>query len=129
MQPAHDGSRPGHMMVNTSDFAKRTILDIETTAYHEGVPGHHLQIAIAQEMPDLPPFRQNEYFTAYTEGWALYSERLGKEVGFFQDPYSYYGHLQDDMLRAIRLVVDTGLSLQALDAPAGGGFLPRPLGD
>jgi uncharacterized protein (DUF885 family) len=67
-----------------------------------------MQLAIAQELPELPPYRQNEYYTAYTEGWALYSERLGKEVGFFQDPYSYYGHLQDDMLRAIRLVVDTG---------------------
>lgn len=103
-----DGSRKAHVMVNTGDFAKRTTLDIETTAYHEGVPGHHLQIAIAQELPALPPFRQHEYYTAYTEGWALYAERLGKEVGFFQDPYSYYGHLQDDMLRAIRLVVDTG---------------------
>ncbi len=103
-----DGSRPGHIMVNTGDFAKRTLLDIETTAYHEGVPGHHLQITIAQELPELPPFRQHEYYTAFTEGWALYSERLGKEAGFFQDPYSYYGHLQDDMLRAIRLVVDTG---------------------
>ena len=107
--PALDGSRPGHVMVNTGDFSKRLLVNIETTAYHEGVPGHHLQIAIAQEMPDLPPFRQNESFTAYTEGWALYSERLGKEVGYYQDPYSYYGHLQDDMLRAIRLVVDTGL--------------------
>ncbi|MFY9842851.1 MAG: DUF885 family protein [Terriglobales bacterium] len=103
-----DGSRPGHIMVNTSDFAKRTVLDIETTAYHEGVPGHHMQISIAQELPELPLFRQHEGYTAYTEGWALYSERLGKEVGFYQDPYSYYGHLQDDMLRAIRLVVDTG---------------------
>ena len=103
-----DGSRKAHVMVNTGDFAKRTTLDIETTAYHEGVPGHHLQIAIAQELPALPPFRQHEYYTAYTEGWALYSERLGKEAGFFRDPYSYYGHLQDDMLRAIRLVVDTG---------------------
>ena len=103
-----DGSRPGHIMVNTGDFAKRTVLDIETTAYHEGVPGHHLQITIAQELPELPLFRQHEYYTAFTEGWALYSERLGKEAGFFQDPYSYYGHLQDDMLRAIRLVVDTG---------------------
>lgn len=103
-----DGSRKAHVMVNTGDFAKRTTTDIETTAYHEGVPGHHLQIAIAQELPALPPFRQHEYYTAYTEGWALYSERLGKEVGFFQDLYSYYGHLQDDMLRAIRLVVDTG---------------------
>jgi len=108
VQGAPDGSRPGHIMVNTSNFEKGTTLDFETTAYHEGVPGHHLQIAIAQELPQLPPFRQNEYYTAYTEGWALYSERLGKEVGFYQDPYSYYGHLQDDMLRAIRLVVDTG---------------------
>jgi len=108
VEAAQDGSRPAHVMVNTSNFEKGTTLDFETTAYHEGVPGHHLQIAIAQELPQLPPFRQNEYYTAYTEGWALYSERLGKEVGFFQDPYSYYGHLQDDMLRAIRLVVDTG---------------------
>jgi len=103
-----DGSRKAHVMVNTGDFANRTTLDIETTAYHEGVPGHHLQISIAQELPSLPPFRQHEFYTAYGEGWALYSERLGREVGFFQDPYSYYGHLQDDMLRAIRLVVDTG---------------------
>jgi len=108
VQGSQDGSRPGHIMVNTGNYEKGTTLDFETTAYHEGVPGHHLQIAIAQELPELPPFRQNEYYTAYTEGWALYSERLGKEVGFFQDPYSYYGHLQDDMLRAIRLVVDTG---------------------
>jgi uncharacterized protein (DUF885 family) len=108
MDGAPDGSRPGHIMVNTGAFAKRTLLDIETTAYHEGVPGHHMQISIAQELPELPIFRQHEEYTAYTEGWALYSERLGKEVGFYQDPYSYYGHLQDDMLRAIRLVVDTG---------------------
>jgi uncharacterized protein (DUF885 family) len=103
-----DGSRPGHVMVNTGDFAKRTVLDIETTAYHEGVPGHHMQLSIAQELPELPPFRQHENYTAYVEGWALYSERLGKEAGFYQDPYSYYGHMMDDMLRAIRLVVDTG---------------------
>jgi len=108
VQGTPDGSRKAHVMVNTGDFAKRTTLDIETTAYHEGVPGHHLQIAIAQELPELPPYRQQENYTAYTEGWALYSERLGKEAGFFRDPYSYYGHLQDDMLRAIRLVVDTG---------------------
>jgi uncharacterized protein (DUF885 family) len=108
MDGAPDGSRPGHIMVNTGDFSKRTLLDIETTAYHEGVPGHHMQISIAQELPELPLFRQHEEYTAYTEGWALYSERLGREVGFYQDPYSYYGHLQDDMLRAIRLVVDTG---------------------
>ncbi len=108
VQGSQDGSRPAHIMVNTGNFEKGVTVDIETTAYHEGVPGHHMQIAIAQELPQLPPFRQNESYTAYTEGWALYAERLGKEVGFFQDPYSYYGHLQDDMLRAIRLVVDTG---------------------
>ncbi len=109
VQGTPDGSRPGHVMVNTGDFAQRSLLNIETTAYHEGVPGHHMQISIAQELPALPPFRQQEYYTAYTEGWALYSERLGKELGFYQDPYSYYGHLSDDMLRAIRLVVDTGI--------------------
>ena len=108
LQGSPDGSRKAHVMVNTGDFEHRTTLDVETTAYHEGVPGHHLQIALAQELPELPKFRQQEYYTAYSEGWALYSERLGKEVGFFQDPYSYFGHLEDDMLRAIRLVVDTG---------------------
>jgi uncharacterized protein (DUF885 family) len=108
-QGTPDGSRPGHVMVNTSDFAKRTTLNIETTAFHEGVPGHHLQVAIAQELPELPPFRQQTFFVGFGEGWALYAERLGREVGFFQDPYSYYGHLQDELLRAIRLVVDTGL--------------------
>jgi uncharacterized protein (DUF885 family) len=103
-----DGSRPARVMVVTGDFEHRLLLDVETTAYHEGVPGHHLQIALAQEITSLPPFRQHEFYGAYIEGWALYAERLAREAGFFQDPYSYYGHLQDDMLRAIRLVVDTG---------------------
>jgi uncharacterized protein (DUF885 family) len=107
-QATPDGSRPGHVKVSTGDFAKRTSLSVESTAYHEGVPGHHLQIAIAQEVPDMPPFRQQYFVTAFVEGWALYAERLGEEVGGYQDPYSYYGHLQDEMLRAIRLVVDTG---------------------
>jgi uncharacterized protein (DUF885 family) len=107
-QGTPDGSRPGHVMVNTGDFKKRTTNPVETTAYHEGVPGHHLQISIAQEVTDLPPFRQHYHVTSYVEGWALYAERLGEELGFYQDPYSYYGHLQDEMLRAIRLVVDTG---------------------
>jgi len=102
------GSRPGIVMVNTSDFAHRKTINIETTAYHEGVPGHHMQISIAQELPSLPPFRAQGGNTAYVEGWALYSEDLGREVGFFQDPYSLYGHYMDEMLRAIRLVVDTG---------------------
>jgi uncharacterized protein (DUF885 family) len=104
-----DGSRPGHVEVNTSEPEKRMVISIESTAYHEGVPGHHLQGAIAQEVKDLPPFRQHGWYGAYGEGWALYSERLGKEVGFYQDPYSDFGRLEDEMLRAIRLVVDTGL--------------------
>ena len=105
-----DGSRPGRVMVNTGDFATIPTTNVETTAYHEGVPGHHFQLSIAQEVPEgLPAFRQHGGPTAYAEGWALYAERLGEEVGFFEDPYSYYGHLQDEMLRAIRLVVDTGI--------------------
>lgn len=104
-----DGKRPGHIMVNTGDYEKRTVLEVESTAYHEGVPGHHMQGSIAQELPTLPPFRQQAYYIAYGEGWGLYAERLGEEVGFYQDPYGLYGHLQADLLRAIRLVVDTGL--------------------
>lgn len=107
-QGTPDGSRPGHVMVNTGDFEHRKLISSESTAYHEGVPGHHMQISIAQEMPGLPPFRQHSFYVAYVEGWALYSERLGKEIGFYQDPFSDYGRLQDEMLRAIRLVVDTG---------------------
>ncbi|MCE9576443.1 MAG: DUF885 domain-containing protein [Deltaproteobacteria bacterium] len=103
-----DGSRPGRVQVNTFDPTKRLTIDMESTAYHEGVPGHHLQIAIQQELGELPPFRQQGGYNAYAEGWALYSEGLGKEVGFYQDPYNDYGRLQDEMLRAIRLVVDTG---------------------
>ncbi|HKI00805.1 MAG TPA: DUF885 domain-containing protein [Thermoanaerobaculia bacterium] len=103
-----DGARPGRVQVNTSDATSRKTLTMESTAYHEGVPGHHMQLSIAQELPELPPFRQQGGYTSFAEGWALYSERLGKEVGFYQDPYSDYGHLQDEMLRAIRLVVDTG---------------------
>ena len=108
-QGTPDGKRPGRVYVNTSDFANRTILNIESTAYHEGVPGHHMQISIAQSLPGLPPFRQQAGYTAYIEGWALYAERLGEEVGFYQDPLSFYGHLSDELLRANRLVLDTGV--------------------
>ena len=104
-----DGARPGRVFVNTSDVTSRSLLPTESTAYHEGAPGHHMQLSIQQELTDLPPFRQQGGTTAFVEGWALYSERLGKEVGFYQDPYSDYGRLNDEMLRAIRLVVDTGL--------------------
>ncbi|HEX8409888.1 MAG TPA: DUF885 domain-containing protein [Thermoanaerobaculia bacterium] len=107
--PAPDGSRPGRVYVNTYEATTRKTLSQESTAYHEGVPGHHMQLAIQQELTDLPPFRQQGGETAFVEGWALYSERLGKEVGFYQDPYSDYGRLNDEQLRAIRLVVDTGL--------------------
>ncbi len=104
-----DGSRPGRINVNTYDATSRKTISMESTAYHEGVPGHHMQLSIAQELPNLPPFRRFGGYTAYIEGWALYSERLGKEVGFYQNPYNDYGRLQDEMLRAVRLVVDTGL--------------------
>ena len=108
-QGTPDGSRPGHVFVNTYDFANQLTINNESTAYHEGIPGHHMQISIAQELPELPPFRQQANYTAFVEGWALYSERLGKEIGFYQDPYNDYGRLDDEMLRAIRLVVDTGI--------------------
>ena len=108
-QGTRDGSRPGHVFVNTYDFANQTTISNESTAYHEGVPGHHMQISIAQELPELPPFRRNAFYSAFIEGWALYSERLGKEVGFYQDPYNDFGRLDDEILRAVRLVVDTGI--------------------
>jgi len=108
-QGTPDGSRPGQIFVNTGDFANRSVLTIESTAYHEGIPGHHLQISIAQALPKLPPFRQQAGYTAYIEGWALYAEQLGKEVGFYKDPLSDYGRLSDELLRADRLVLDTGV--------------------
>jgi uncharacterized protein (DUF885 family) len=106
---AADGSRPGRINVNTYDATNRKTITMESTAYHEGVPGHHMQISIAQELTGLPQFRRQGGYTAFVEGWALYSEKLGKEVGFYQNPFNDYGRLQDEMLRAIRLVVDTGL--------------------
>ena len=109
IQGTPDGSRPGAVYVNTGDFAHRSKLTMESTAYHEGVPGHHLQISIAQTLPGLPPFRQQGGYTAYQEGWALYSERLGKDIGFYKDPLSDYGRLSDELLRACRLVLDTGV--------------------
>lgn len=107
-----DGSRPGKVYVNTYHFAERSLAPAESVAYHEGLPGHHLQISISQELTGLPEFRKFTYFTAYTEGWGLYSERLGKDIGFYTDPYNDYGRLEGDMWRAIRLVVDTGVHSQ-----------------
>jgi uncharacterized protein (DUF885 family) len=106
---SQDGKRPGRVYVNTYNFADRSLPSVEAVSYHEGIPGHYLQTSISQELTGLPAFRKQEYFTAYTEGWGLYSEQLGKDVGFYQDPYSDYGRLEADIWRAIRLVVDTGV--------------------
>jgi len=107
-----DGSRPGRLFIDTYNATDRNLYDVEDIAYHEGLPGHHLQISIAQELDGIPTFRKHGHYTAYTEGWGLYSERLGKDVGFYQDPYSDYGRLEGDIWRAIRLVVDTGVHSQ-----------------
>jgi uncharacterized protein (DUF885 family) len=109
---AMDGSRPGHINVNESDPTKRLLLNVEAIAYHEGIPGHHLQISIGQELPGIPKFRKNAGYTAFVEGWAFYAERLGKDIGFYKDPYSNYGRLENEMWRDIRLVVDTGVHSQ-----------------
>lgn len=107
--PSEDGTRPGIFYVNTYDLPSRKIWDAEDLYLHEAVPGHHFQIALQQEMTDLPKFRRYGRFTAYIEGWALYAESLGKELGVYQDPYDHFGYLQNELWRAIRLVVDTGL--------------------
>jgi uncharacterized protein (DUF885 family) len=105
-----DGKRPGRVVVATSHFADRTLVDDEAIAYHEGVPGHHMQLSIQQQLEGLPKFRLHGFgFNAYSEGWALYAEQLGKEVGFYQDPVSDYGRLSSELFRAVRLVVDTGI--------------------
>jgi uncharacterized protein (DUF885 family) len=104
-----DGKRPGRVVVATSDFAHRTTIDDEATAYHEGIPGHHMQLSVAQQMTSLPNFRRHTFNSGYIEGWALYSEQLGKEVGFYRDPVSEYGRLTSERFRAVRLVVDTGI--------------------
>jgi uncharacterized protein (DUF885 family) len=105
-----DGKRPGRVVVATSKFAERSLIDDEATAYHEGVPGHHMQLSVQQQLNGMPKFRLHGLgFNAYIEGWALYSEQLGKEVGFYQDPVSDYGRLSSELFRAVRLVVDTGI--------------------
>ena len=105
-----DGKRPGRVVVATSNFAERSLIDDEAVAYHEGVPGHHMQNSVNQQLTGLPKFRLHGLgFNAYGEGWALYAEQLGKEVGFYQDPVSDYGRLSSELFRAVRLVVDTGI--------------------
>jgi uncharacterized protein (DUF885 family) len=107
-----DGSRPGRLFIDTYNATDRNLYQVEDIAYHEGIPGHHLQISIAQELTGIPEFRKHEFYTAYTEGWGFYAEHLGKDAGFYQDPYSDYGRLEGELWRAIRLVVDTGVHSQ-----------------
>jgi uncharacterized protein (DUF885 family) len=104
-----DGKRPGRVVVATYDFPHRSLVADEATAYHEGIPGHHMQESVAQQMTGLPKFRQHTFNSGYIEGWALYAEQLGKEVGFYHDPVSDWGRLNSERFRAVRLVVDTGI--------------------
>ncbi len=108
-QPSADGSRPGSYYVNTIDMKSIPIFEMETLAHHEAIPGHHMQIAIAQELQNMPKFRMYGGNTAYAEGWALYAEYFPKEFGFYSDPMQDFGRLYDELLRAVRLVVDTGM--------------------
>ncbi|MES2141128.1 MAG: DUF885 domain-containing protein [Bacteroidota bacterium] len=108
-EPALDGSRPGRYYINLYNMADQATYQMEALAYHEGIPGHHMQIAIAQELSNIAKFRMHGGNTAYVEGWALYSELVPKEIGFYQDPYSDFGRLAMELFRAARLVVDTGI--------------------
>lgn len=107
--PAVDGSRPGIFYVNLSNMASANTYELEALAYHEGIPGHHMQVAIAQELEGIPRFRKHGWMTAYGEGWGLYAELIPYEIGMYQDPYSNFGRLSMELWRACRLVVDTGL--------------------
>ncbi|MBL0914323.1 MAG: DUF885 domain-containing protein [Sphingopyxis sp.] len=129
---ALDGSRPGIYYVHLADTRATPIYEIEGTTYHEGHPGHHMQIALAQEMTGTPEFRKNYFYGAYGEGWALYVERLAKEMGFYTDPYSDFGRLGREIWRAIRLVVDTGIHAKGWSEEQALAFYtansPQPIG-
>jgi uncharacterized protein (DUF885 family) len=108
-EPAEDGSRPGTYYVNLYRMQDMPTYELEALAFHEGISGHHLQIARAIELAGVPSFRRQGQVTAYVEGWGLYAETLAGEMGFYQDPYSYFGRLTQELWRASRLVVDTGM--------------------
>jgi uncharacterized protein (DUF885 family) len=107
--PSLDGSRPGYYYANLKDMTTYQKSVSTAITYHEGVPGHHFQIALAQELEGLPDFRKHSFYGAYTEGWALYAERLAKDMGFYKDPMSDFGRLHDEIWRSARLVIDTGI--------------------
>jgi len=108
-QPAPDGSRPGIYYVNLHKMSDMPLYELEALAFHEGIPGHHMQRATALELTSIPEFRKQFAATAYTEGWGLYAERLAREIGYYGDPYADFGRLSMELWRACRLVVDTGI--------------------
>lgn len=132
-RPAPDGSRPGIYYANLYDMGNMPVYQMEALAFHEAIPGHHMQLAIAQELEGLPKFRKHASFTAYVEGWALYCETLAKEMGFYKDPYSDFGRLAMELWRACRLVVDTGIHSQKWSREKAIDYLmvntPNPEGD
>ena len=132
-RPAMDGSRPGRYYANLYDMRQMPIYQMEALAYHEGIPGHHMQLAIAQELKGIPTFQKFMSATAYTEGWGLYTEMLGKDMGFYSDPYSDFGRLAMELWRACRLVVDTGLHYKRWTREEAIQYLqdntPNPAGD
>ena len=131
--PALDGSRPGTYYINLKDVKDQPKFLMQALAYHEGIPGHHMQIAIAQELKGLPKFRTLGRHTAFTEGWALYSEALPKEIGLYKDPYKEFGQLGMEIFRAARLVVDTGIHSKKWDREKAVQYyldnIPNPEGD
>ncbi|WP_308368168.1 MULTISPECIES: DUF885 domain-containing protein [unclassified Microbulbifer] len=132
-RPAPDGSRPGIYYANLYNMKDMPTYQMEALAYHEGIPGHHMQLSIAQELEGLPKFRKFGGYTAYIEGWGLYSEMVPKEMGFYKDPYSDFGRLAMELWRACRLVVDTGIHSKKWSREQAIGWLgensPNPQGD
>ena len=132
-RPAPDGSRPGTYYVNLYNLNDMSRNELEALFYHEGLPGHHLQLSIQTQLGDVPAFRRFGGITAYSEGWGLYAEELGKDMGFYTDPYSDFGRLGMELWRACRLVVDTGLHHKRWSREEAIAYLtentPKPEGD